>query len=264
MVFSGRQVLKKEMGRIAVQIYEIQDPEEAEAVVLLGVDRVGSVIVSVDKWKVPSIKDAVLVSKEAAVKHSIIPLFNNAEKLFRVIDFYEPDVLHFCEALVFQDGREMAFESLVEVQVGIKARFPDLKIMRTIPIASASSHLEVPTLEIANRFKEVSDYFLTDTWLGKEPVGGFIGITGQTCNWGTAGKLVESSTIPVIVAGGLSPDNVYNAIRATRPKGVDSCTGTNKQDKRGKPVRFKKDLEKVKRFVEEVRRAEGDFADNGI
>lgn len=252
------------MGRIAVQIYEIQNPEEAEAVVLLGVDRIGSVIVSVDEWKVPSIKDAVLVSKEASAKHSIIPLFNNAERLFRVIDFYEPDVLHFCEVLVPQGCRAMTFDGLVEVQAGIKARFPDLEIMRTIPIASASSRLEVPTMEIANRFKDVSDCFLTDTWLGKEPVEGFIGITGQTCNWRTAKILVETSPIPVIVAGGLSPDNVYSAIRATRPKGVDSCTGTNRQDKKGRPVRFKKDLEKVKRFVQEVRRAEDDFVGDGI
>jgi len=245
--------------RIAVQVYEIQDPQEAEAVVSLGVDRVGSVIVSEDTWRVQSIKDAVLVSKEATAKHSIITLFSNVESLFRVIEFYEPDILHFCEVLVCENSSETPWESLVDIQAKIKDRYPQLEIMRSIPISTAKSPRQVPSLEIANRFKDVSDSFLTDTWLGKEPVEGFVGITGQTCDWDAARKLVESSTIPVIVAGGLSPDNVYDAIMATRTTGVDSCTKTNKQDGKGKPIRFKKDLQKVKRFVEEVRRAEGDF-----
>jgi phosphoribosylanthranilate isomerase len=254
---------QKEMRQIAVQIYEIQDPEEAHSVVSLGVNRVGSVIVSSDNWKVPGIKEAVVVTKEAGAKHSIIPLFHDMEKLCRVIDFYKPDILHFCDALVFHGSRTAPFEKLVEVQVGIKDRFPDLEIMRTIPIASADDDAHVPTLQIADVFQGVSDCFLTDTWSENEPVKGFIGITGRTCNWEKAKKLVESSTIPVIVAGGLAADNVYDAIRITRPYGVDSCTGTNIQNKKGNPVRFQKDLDKVKRFVEAVRRAERDFAKNG-
>ena len=36
--------------------------------------------------------------------------------------------------------------------------------------------------------------------------------------------------IPVIIAGGLGPDNVVDAIRAVRPAGVDSKTRTDKDD----------------------------------
>ena len=49
---------------------------------------------------------------------------------------------------------------------------------------------------------------------------------------------------------------MYEAVVAVRPFGVDSCTGTNVVDGSGKPVRFKKDLDRVKGFVQEVRRAE--------
>ena len=103
---------------------------------------------------------------------------------------------------------------------------------------------------------EKTDTFLTDTWLGKEPVEGFVGITGRTNNWDTARRLVESTSIPVIVAGGLSPENVCDAIIATEPQGVDSCTGTNQKDKNGETIRFKKDLYLVQKFIEEVRRAQ--------
>ena len=60
-----------------------------------------------------------------------------------------------------------------------------------------------------------------------QPVEGFVGITGKTCDWIAARRLVESSRIPVILAGGLSPENVYEGILAIRPAGVDSCTLTN-------------------------------------
>jgi len=60
--------------------------------------------------------------------------------------------------------------------------------------------------------------------------------------------------IPVILAGGLSPENVAAGIGKVRPAGVDTCTATNAVDDLGRPVRFRKDPEKVRRFVAEARR----------
>ena len=136
--------------------------------------------------------------------------------------------------------------------------------MRSIPISQSGMNDNVATIELARLFEPVSDYFLTDTLLVKEsgssfnnqPVKGFVGITGQTCDWDIAAKLVESSRIPVILAGGISPDNVFDGIMHVRPAGVDSCTRTNAVDSDGCLVRFKKDIGKVKRFVDETRRAE--------
>ena len=115
-------------------------------------------------------------------------------------------------------------------------------------------------------FAPVSDYFLTDTMIlsssaaasaDQQPVKGFVGITGRTCDWRVARALVASSPIPVILAGGLSPENVHEAILATRPAGVDSCTGTNATDAAGIPVRFRKDMARVRQFVQEAHRADG-------
>jgi phosphoribosylanthranilate isomerase len=57
------------------------------------------------------------------------------------------------------------------------------------------------------------------------------------------------------LAGGLSPENVYDGIRFVKPAGVDSCTGTNRLDDQGRPIRFQKDMDRLRRFVEETRRA---------
>ncbi|MGD8657566.1 MAG: hypothetical protein PVG28_15715, partial [Desulfobacterales bacterium] len=61
---------------------------------------------------------------------------------------------------------------------------------------------------------------------------------------------------PVILAGGISPQNAAEGIHQVRPDGVDSCTQTNLHDENGRPIRFKKDLSKVKQLVEQVRQTE--------
>jgi phosphoribosylanthranilate isomerase len=122
----------------------------------------------------------------------------------------------------------------------------------------------VPTLALTKIFEPVSDYFLTDTLLLHNPAGqpiqqpenGFVGITGKVCDWNMAEKMVMQSKIPVILAGGISPENVFDGILKVKPAGVDSCTHTNLLDERGKPVRFRKDPEKITKLMAETRRAE--------
>jgi phosphoribosylanthranilate isomerase len=158
-------------------------------------------------------------------------------------------------------------QRLIALQREIRRRYPGLAIMRSIPIGRPGSHADMGTLPLAEMFEGVSDYFLTDTVLSTagnlspQPVEGFVGITGQTCHWETARELVGRSPIPVILAGGLSPENVYDGIRFVKPAGVDSCTGTNRRDHQGRPIRFKKDMERLRRFVEETRRAAATLPD---
>jgi len=239
-----------------VQIYEIQTPEEAEGCIESGVDHIGSVILDKREWKQPVIKDAIRVSDGTRAKNSIIPLFDNMDAIFRSLDYYRPHFIHFCETLTDEDGEEVDLEKYINIQKETKMRFPEIRIIRSIPIPVAGSDMEFPTLSIAHQLEQASDLFLTDTWLGKEPVKGFIGITGKLCDRKIARDLVEQSKIPVILAGGLSPENVYDSLVEIGPSGADSCTLTNKRDEEGKPIRFKKDFSRVKRFVEETRRAE--------
>jgi phosphoribosylanthranilate isomerase len=89
------------------------------------------------------------------------------------------------------------------------------------------------------------DAFLTDTY---DPVTGAKGATGKTHDWAVSRRLVEISARPVLLAGGLHPDNVAEAIRQVRPAGVDSHTGVEGADGR-------KDPQKVRAFVERAREA---------
>ena len=252
------------MKRIVIQIYEVQDPEEAQALITLGVDHIGGVIVSEQEWKIDSIKNTVDAVKAAGATSSLIPLYNERDSVFRTLDYYQPDMIHFCEDLAEWEHNRKQLEGLIHLQDSVRKSFPDIAIMRSIPIVQQGSPSIVPTFEISREFEPVSDYFLTDTLLVKpggagldhQPVEGFVGITGQTCDWQIARELVRLSRIPVILAGGISPGNVSTAIQAVKPAGVDSCTQTNMQNRDGQTIRFRKDLEKVKAFVEAVRSAE--------
>ena len=240
-----------------VQIYEIQTPEEAEECIELGVDHVGSVLLSPEQWKQPALKKTINLSKGTSARSSLIPLFQGLDPLSRVLDYYQPDFIHFCEILTTATGQEAEMEPFITLQRSLKERFPEVKIMRSIPIPPPGRSKDFPTLRLARAFEPISDVFLTDTWLGQEPVQGFIGITGQRCDPELAQRLVEQSRIPVILAGGLSPENVYEALRETRPAGADSCTQTNKRDEKGNPIRFRKDFDRVEKFIKEVLRFKG-------
>lgn len=252
------------MTRIITQIYEVQTTDEAKHLIELGVDHIGSVIVSESNWRVPEIKETVEKIQEKTSKSSLIPLFKKPEIIFKVLDYYKPDIVHFCDDLSNHNDGFKNYEKFLHLQQNIKEKYSEVKIMRSIPIAQSGSTENVNAIELARIFEPVSDFFLTDTLLtakssvstDQQPVSGFIGITGKTCDWDMARKLVKSSKIPVILAGGISPDNVFDGITYVKPAGVDSCTGTNAKDENGSLVRFKKDFEEIERFIKEVRRAE--------
>jgi phosphoribosylanthranilate isomerase len=240
-----------------VQIYEIQTPEEAEACIEAGVDHIGSVLFSKDDWRQPLLKKVIQLSKAAGVKNSIIPLFHEENILHSVVDYYHPAYLHFCETLSTDTERKRDLEPMVKRQARLKEKFPETGMIRTIPIpGKASVAHDLPFVDMARAFERVTDFFLIDTWVERTPVEGFIGITGRTADWDMAKELVFNTDIPVILAGGLSPENVHEALLKVFPAGADSCTQTNRVDESGKAVRLKKDFEKVKKFVTEVRRAE--------
>lgn len=66
--------------------------------------------------------------------------------------------------------------------------------------------------------------------------------SGNVFNW----DLAIGIDFPIIIAGGLTPENVKNVIRLLEPYGVDVVSGVEQSP-------GKKDKQKVKRFIEEVR-----------
>ena len=245
-----------------IQIYEIQTPDEARLMIDLGVDHVGSVLVSEQAWKDPVLKSTFQQVQATGRKSSLIPLFRQIDLISEAVAYYQPSILHFCETLPIENGHEEALYRILDRQATIRKQFPGLELMRSIPIGGDGRADMKSSLELAALFEPVSDWFLTDTLIGggampsdqAQPVHGYIGITGKTCDWDVARALVQKSRIPVILAGGIGPENVAAGIAKVLPAGVDSCTLTNRVDQTGRVVRFQKDPEKVEAMIESARR----------
>ncbi len=92
----------------------------------------------------------------------------------------------------------------------------------------------------AVRFGMVADAVLLDTM-----VNGKLGGTGAVHDWDMSAKIARALKVPVILAGGLNPGNVAEAIVKVRPYAVDVSSGTETQGK--------KDPEKIRSFIREVR-----------
>ena len=258
------------MKKTIIQIYEVQKQKEAEALVELGVNHIGSVLVNQAKLKMSAIRKTVRVIQQSGARSGLIPLFQDPIKIFQAIDYYQPDFVHFCEVLSPFPGDHASmireYDALLSLQLDVKDRFPRVDIMRSLsvplPGLPQPDDIQKNILGFAERFAPFSDYFLIDTLIWNpegasgQPVPGYVGITGAVCDWNMAQAVIEASPIPVILAGGLSAQNVFDAIASLKPVGVDSCTQTNAVDRNGRPVRFKKDMKKVRRFVEEARRAD--------
>lgn len=58
-----------------------------------------------------------------------------------------------------------------------------------------------------------------------------LGGTGRVHNWDISRRLIEAVTVPVFLAGGLKQQNAASAIAATRPFGLDLCSGVRTDDR---------------------------------
>ncbi len=72
-----------------------------------------------------------------------------------------------------------------------------------------------------------------------------LGGTGRTHDWSLSKRIVDAVGVPVFLAGGLTPGNVAEAIKAVRPFGVDLCSGVRTNDAL--------DEKKLRKFVAAVR-----------
>jgi phosphoribosylanthranilate isomerase len=79
-------------------------------------------------------------------------------------------------------------------------------------------------------------------------VNGFFGGSGVVADWSSAGKLAKE--YPLLLAGGLTPENVGEAIRTVKPWGVDVASGVELAP-------GKKDAQKIEAFVQAVKQTTG-------
>ena len=215
-----------------VQIYTIQSVEEAIEVIEIGIDNIGITPASIGLPGEISYETAKEICENVKQGTKVaLSVSNNIEEIIEMIMFVNPDVLHLCG----EPG-----ELNVKAIKSIKERLQKFKIK--LPIMQAISVDDMSALNFAKEYEEVADYFILDT--STTSVQG-VGASGNVHDWSISKMIVENVKIPVVLAGGLSPENVKEAIATVKPWGVDSLTHTNKFLIDGS---FTKDIKKVREF----------------
>lgn len=119
-----------------------------------------------------------------------------------------------------------------------------LPFIRTIRIQSEPVDQALKSLEPWLTRRAAPHAILVDAW-SPSALGG----TGKTADWDLAAELVERlRPMPVILAGGLTPENVAEAIGHVRPAGVDAASGVERSP-------GDKDMERVREFVRRAKAA---------
>ena len=211
-----------------VQIYEVSTPGEARALAELGVDHVG-VLVGDGRFprELPiEIARDVIAAIAPPATPSVLLLAADLPLIAAAVAALEPRIVHLGAAPELLGPADV---------VRLKARFPTVWFMRSVPIIGDQS------VDLASAYDGVADLLLLDS---HEPGDQQVGALGRTHDWTISGRIVATIRTPVILAGGLGPDNVAAAMAAVRPAGVDSKTRTDRND-----GSHRKDLDLVRKFV---------------
>ncbi|MET8509171.1 phosphoribosylanthranilate isomerase [Streptomyces sp. NPDC004787] len=199
-----------------VQIAGVLDAKDAETLLSGGVDWVGIPLrLAVHREDVDDLTAAQIASQVPDGRTVVITYLKDPgaiERLCRKIGVWRVQ-LH--GDIDQQDLREL------------KERAPHLFVIKSLIVADGVSAegLCAHAAELA----PYVDMFITDS---HDPSTGACGATGLVHDWSVSRALVECSSRPVILAGGLKPANVAEAIRTVRPAGVDAHTGVEGPDGR--------------------------------
>jgi phosphoribosylanthranilate isomerase len=212
---------------VFVQIYGITTADDAAAVNRLGPDSVGVVLdEGVPTWdSVDADTARAIVKALPHVRVAALSLSTDPDRILATVKAIGPDIVHLARAHEMDDGTLQR----------IRAKVEPAQLLLTVPVDGPSA------LDVARRLSEVGDSLLLDT---KHPDTGIVGATGQTHDWSISADIVNSLDITVVLAGGLGPENVRDAITAVRPFGVDSETRTSLESDRRR-----KDIAKVESFI---------------
>lgn len=215
-----------------IQVAGIIDQAEADMIIEEGADWIGFAL------RLPA-KNEDLTEAEAAAIAKAIPAHNKGVIITYLTDADE--IKQFCQDMGI-DAIQLHGDVTPAELRKLRTIAPGLYTLKSLVVKSDNI---AELAEIVKTSAEWVDMFITDTF---NPATGAKGATGLLHDWDVSAELVRISPRPLMMAGGLTPDNVADAIKAVRPAAVDAHTGLENATGR-------KDRDKVRKFVNEARTA---------
>lgn len=201
-----------------------------------GADAVGFVVdIDESRHCIPAGEAADLIRKVPVYTKSVAVIApKDVDEAVKLADRTKADVLQVHGSLAPKDLAELKTRVHQKLIAAVAARTAG-----SAGTAGSSREAGAGSKE-AMRFGMIADALLLDTM-----VNGKLGGTGAVHDWSSSAEIVRSLKVPVILAGGLNPGNVADAIRKVRPYAVDVSSGLE--------TNGKKDQEKIRSFISEVR-----------
>ncbi len=213
------------------QIYSIQSAEEALECVNAGADRIGVAIdtgVSLPAQVSEETCQQIFAAVGNKADRVLIAVTRSGEEVYGPLTRLQPEIIHIC-------GNE--YFATPEFVQKAKELCPGVKVLQAIAMTGPDA------VDQAVYFAGFCDMLILDS---VNPKIAGIGAAGITHDWALDAEIVKRVSCPVILAGGLGPENVAEAIRVVRPHGVDSFTKTSDKLPDGSS---RKNPEKVRLFV---------------
>jgi phosphoribosylanthranilate isomerase len=156
-------------------------------------------------------------------------------KILDIVHETRPDVvqLHYKETLV--EVKEISQQLNM---LGIKV----IKALRMDDKGKCDFEITDPVIAVRELAKTGVSAVLLDSYTPSMPGG-----TGVAVDLSVFKNVQQESTLPVILAGGLTPDNIFEVIQKVHPYAVDVLTSVEERPDH-------KDPEKIQRFMQSVQR----------
>ena len=215
-----------------IQIAGVVDQQEADDLISLGIQWLGFPLrLPVNVEDLSEAETAEVIQTFPENVHAVLITYQNQAE----------DIKQFCQEMGAKTIQLHGDISIQELEK-LKAIAPTLTLFKSL--VTGKNSLE-ELLQTIKETEHLVDAYITDSY---NPKTGATGATGLVHDWSISKALVEASSKPVILAGGLNAENVYDAIITVKPAGVDTHTGI--EDSNGR-----KNLEQTKKFIQESRRA---------
>ena len=166
-----------------------------------------------------------------------------AQAIVRVLPPFVARVGVFVNALRARIDKTVERVGLNTVQLSGDEAPGYVRSIKSAPVVKAIRIEDFRDIQSASEYLGTCSAMLVDA-----KVEGAYGGTGKTFDWSLASELMRED-LPVIIAGGLTPENVGDVVRRLRPHGVDCSSGVEWEP-------GVKDYDRMRRFVAEVRRAD--------
>ena len=194
--------------RVKIKICCIQSTEEAKLAFAAGADSIG-LVSSMPSGPGP-IPDSRIRNVIRAFPESMSVLLSSRtsfDALRKQVNYCQPAALQLVDRVSPGVRKHLTIE------------FPDLTLIQVVHVQGEEASPQLVEA-VPHAHMLLLDSGNPDAIDGRQ-----LGGTGRVHHWPHSARIIRDCPIPVWLAGGLTPENVEDAIRSTRPYGVDVCSG---------------------------------------